>query len=456
MRLGLLSARCGLTLLGPERDLPLMIRVDSRDVSAGDGFVALRGEHVDGRRFIPDVLAKGASLVVCEKAAYLPEWNARFPQVSFLLTEGRCEYGLALLASEYLKTLAQLKEFIAVTGSVGKTSTKNYARAFLEERFKLHCAGGNYNTLIGCAVTMLAAPSDTEVLLFEMGANHKGEIAEMARFMPPTIAAITEVTPVHVEGFGSLEGVLAAKSEILSSSALRLAVINGDNAMLCHAVDSMKLPSVLRFGRTGGVAFERERLSWTDGHFQVDAVLTGLDGISFNLSLPLSGIHQLYPLCCACAISESLGLSTREIALSVAKCRSGAGRGEIRQALGGAAIVDECYNASPAAMKASLASMNAVEIEGRRFLILGEMRELGPAAKEEHEKLLRRALSVGGELFLYGGEWDSVEGAAPYCFGSLEELVSAVEALKPGKGDVILVKGSRGNHLEQVVKALEL
>lgn len=123
---------------------------------------------------------------------------------------------------------------------------------------------------------------------------------------------------------------------------------------------------------------------------------------------------------------------------------------------GGAVIVDECYNASPAAMKAALTALDSVELSGRRFLVLGSMRELGVISQKEHEKLLKRALQAGGEVFLYGAEWKTVPEALEFCFDSIDDLVLAVEARSPEKGDVILVKGSRGNHLEQVVRALEL
>ena len=305
-------------------------------------------------------------------------------------------------------------------------------------------------------MTVLAAPADTEVVLLEMGANHRGEIAEMTRYLPPTIAAVTEVAPAHLENFGSLEGVLQAKTEIFASENLRCAVINGDNGMLCKRAEELRLPEVIRFGRRGEVLFAREHLSWEKDHFTVRAILTGLDGLSFNLSLPLAGVHQLYPLCCAVAIAGRLGLSSREIAASLPKCRNSAGRGEIRLSESGAAILDECYNASPAAVKASLAAMDSADILGRRFLILGEMLELGTASVSEHGKIFERALRVSDLLYLFGEEWKNVDGTADYYYDSIDALIEAVDGTRPGEGDVILVKGSRGNHLERVVRALEL
>ncbi|MBP5212118.1 MAG: UDP-N-acetylmuramoyl-tripeptide--D-alanyl-D-alanine ligase, partial [Pyramidobacter sp.] len=380
MKLSEIAKKAGVELRGPDRELPLCVRVASRQVAAGEGFVALRGEHADGHRFIEDVLKNGASLVICEASKFQDAWQTAYPECSFVLAPDRCEYAVARLASAYAAALPELKEIVAITGSVGKTSTKNYTRALLEDHFRLHVAGGNYNTLIGCGVTVLAAPPDTQILLLEMGANHKGEIAEMVSSIPPTLAAVTEVVPVHLEGFGSLAGILDAKSEIFASKALRCAVVNGDNAFLSHRANELGLPGVIRFGRSGDVYFLQERLSWKKDHFYVDAILTGLDGISFKVSLPLSGVQQLYPLCCACAIAGRLGLSSRDIAAALPKCRSSAGRGEVKLSGSGAAIVDECYNASPAAMKASLASMSAPGIPGRRILVLGEMLELGEAA----------------------------------------------------------------------------
>ncbi len=456
LRLSELAGKARVELRGADAELPLRVRVDSRETRAGEGFVALRGERVDGHRFIPDVLKAGAGLVVCEASSFDPAWSAAYADRAFILTPRRCEHGLARLASVYADSLPGLKEIVAVTGSVGKTSAKNYAAALLEGHFKVHAAGGNYNTLIGCAVTALAAPLDTQVLLLEMGANHRGEIAEIARHLPPTTAAVTEAVPVHLEGFGSFEGILDAKSEIFGSPRLRCAVVNGDNARLVERVSKMSPPEVITFGREGNVCFSRERCRWRKDHFSVEAILTGLDGLSFGVSLPLPGVHQLYPLCCACAIAGRLGLGSRDIAAALPKCRSTSGRGDVKMSESGAAIIDECYNASPAAMKASLEAMRSDGIEGRKFLILGEMLELGEASGALHEDVFERAKSVSGDIFLYGPAWKRAAGAEEHIFGTVEELIAAVDEKAPRKGDVILVKGSRGNYLERVVRALEL
>lgn len=456
MKLSALAGGTDLVLRGPDRDLPLKIKVDSRQMKKGEGFVALRGANVDGHRFIPDVLAAGASVVVCETASFQEDWQTRYPECTFILSPVRCERGLATLAQAYLEALPDLRDVIAITGSVGKTSTKNDTQVLLEKHFKLHTAGGNYNTLIGGAVTILAAPEDTQIMLLEMGANHNGEIAEMVRYFEPTVTAITEIAPAHLESFHSLEGVLAAKTEILSSKKLRCAVINGDNALLCEKTKKFQLPRVLCFGHRGDVTFSGERLRWEKGHFAVSAVLTGLDGISFNFSLPLAGVHQLYPLSCAVAIAGLSGLKSQEIASELHRCRSVEGRGEICHSENGAAILDECYNASPAAMLASLEAIGSAGIPGRRFVVFGEMLELGEASARLHERVLKRALQVSDELYLFGTEWSKVKEAEPFIFDDLEELISEVDNSSPGEGDVILVKGSRGNHLERVVKALEL
>ena len=456
MKLSELAAGANVELRGPDLDLPLVIRVDSRETKNGEGFVALRGERVDGHRFIPDVLKAGAALVVCEAASFQEEWGEQCPDCAFVLTPERCEYGLARLASAYAASLPELKEIVAITGSVGKTSTKNYTAALLEDHFRVHKTLGNYNTLIGCGVMVLAAPLDTQVLLLEMGANHKGEIAEIVRYLPPSAAAITEAVPVHLEGFGSLEGVLEAKTEILDSSALRCAVVNGDNALLASHAAKKAPPQTILFGRSGQVCFSQERCVWEKDHFSVDAILTGLDGLSFNTSLALAGVHQLYPLCCAIAIAGHLGLSSREIAASLPKCHCTAGRGEVKISASGAAILDESYNASPAAMKASLVSMGGKGIPGRRMLVLGEMLELGAATKALHEEVFACAREVSDDIFLYGSAWRLVDGTERYMYDRIEDLISAVDKKMPCEGDVILIKGSLGNHLDRVVKALEL
>ena len=454
MKLGRLVKESGLVLMGRDLDMPIKISVDSRTAERGGGFVALRGSRTDGHRFIPDVLAKGVSCVICEKDAFKESWLES--GCTFVLSDGRCEYAIASLASAYVGKSERLREVVAVTGSVGKTSTKNYAKALLEGRYSVHAAGGNYNTLIGCSVTALAAPADTEILLLEMGANHRGEIAEMVRYLPPTIACVTEIAPAHLEYFGTLEGVLDAKSEIFASPKLRTAVINGDNRLLCQRVDGLGLPKVVKFGHAGQVSFESERVRWKSGGFSVSAVMTGLDGVSFKASLPISGVHQLYPISCACAVAGIAGMSSREIADALHKCRSASGRGEVRISGSGAAIIDECYNASPVAVLASLASMATPDILGKKVLVLGEMLELGEATEFQHDLVFRRAKRVSDKIFLFGKSWESVNGASEYIRGTLEEIIADIDAEDLREGDVVLVKGSRSNHLERVVRALEI
>lgn len=456
MKLSRILEGTNMVMVGKDLKLPVKISPDSRSVVKGGGFVALRGARTDGHRFIPDVLSKGVSFVLCEKGSFKEEWKDEYPKCTFVLSDEKCEYALARLASFYVEHLKHIKEVVAITGSVGKTSTKNYAQALLEGHFKVHVAAGNYNTLIGSSITALGAPKDTEILILEMGANHRGEIAEMVGYLPPTVVCVTEVAPAHLLNFGTLEGVLDAKSEIFASKRLKSAVINGDNSLLSRRADELKLPEVIRFGHRGNVTFEGERVSWDGKKFIVEAIMTGLDGVSFKTTLQLSGVHQLYPVAAACAIAGKLGLSSHDIADSLPKCHNSAGRGEIKFSSTGAAIIDESYNASPASMLALLSSMSTPDILGKRVLVLGAMGELGEATEFQHELVFRRALQVSDKLYLYGKAWQSIEGTEKYWWPTLDDIITKIDDEELGDGDVVLVKGSRSNFLEQVVRALEV
>ncbi len=456
MNLSDLAAWNDAKLIGSDPALPLIVKADSRQILPGEAFVAVPGTRVDGHRYIDEVLALGASVIIAEEDKVSPETIRRWPDRTFLLVKGDSSHGLASLAAARRKKLPNLKEVVAITGSVGKTTAKNDLYQLLQKKYRCSCAQGNYNTLIGCAMALLAAGDDTEILILEMGANHQGEIAEMVRYYEPTLVAITEASPVHIEGFGSLEGIIRAKCEILESPLLKSAVVNGDNAPLMAATRSLAGEVVQPFGSKGVVSFRNARSSWMGDHFQVKAVVTGMDGISFSLSLPLAGIHQLYPLCCAIALAGLCGLTTQEAAGEIDRCRPLAGRGKIVIASSGAAIIDESYNASPVAMAASLQNLAEVVLPGRVFLVLGEMLELGEATLEEHQKLFAQASAMDALIFLFGAAWRSIPGAEKLLYQSQGDLIDAIEKARPQRGDLILVKGSQGNHLGEVVRALEL
>ncbi len=442
----------GLDVTGPDRPLPLTFRVDSRAVEPGDGFAAFQGESTDGHLYIESALARGASVVLAERGRVSEKLPAQWPQVTFIFGH-RSETALAELARAYLVRLPDLKHVAAVTGSVGKTTTRSFLARIMSASQRTHAASGNYNTLIGCSVAVLSAPFDVQCLVLEMGANHPGEIAQMVSFFPPTAAAITEVAPAHLEGFGSVQGVLREKAGIFGGGRLKDAVLNADNPLLAELASQINTP-VTTFGRDGSLSFEDDRLEWDEG-FKVSARLC-YSGDRVPVSVRLSGKHGLYPLCCALALAVRMGVPFRQAVREAVSFESLPGRGEVVRLQNGAFLIDESYNASPKSMTAAIQSLGEVQIRGRKFALLGSMGELGAGASAAHQQVMEVARGQGFDWWgAYGSDWQSGAKATDNLLTDWEEVRRAVAGLNLRSGDVLLVKGSHACGLERLVKELK-
>lgn len=437
---------------GPCRDLPILLRVDHRQVQAGEGFCAFVGARVDGHDFIEAALQRGAVAIMAQKEGFDATLPSRWPQVSFVVTRQRTEDLLSGLAQLWMGQLNDLEDLVALTGSVGKTSARSFLASLVSRHRLVHSATGNLNTLVGCSISVLSAPLDTEVLILEMGANHGGEIAEMVSVFQPTLAAITEVAPAHLEGFGSLEGVLEAKLEIFSSPRLCGAVVNGDNEMLCRRAREVLSVPLVTVGRRGDLSFRDEILSWRQSYRL--AALVNWRGEERLLMASLSGLHNLYPLCCALALALQMGLPLEELLDDVACCASLKGRGAVEKAPCGASMIDESYNASPLSMKAALAALCGTEASGRRIAVIGGMGELGDQEEALHSELLAHLMSLPVTFFLFGPQWKALPEAAAWWYSDADCLTEALKALDLGEGDRVLFKGSLSNGLSRFVEAL--
>lgn len=443
-----------LTLVGPDGTFPQTLRVDSRQVAPGEGFAAFEGAHVDGHDYIEQAIRQGAKLIVARRDRLAQGLTAKYRDVSFLLVEGPTDVALAQMAKTYLASLPALKSIAAITGSVGKTSTRSFLTQILSTRRCVHSSQGNYNTLIGCAVTALAAPLETQILVLEMGANHPGEIAQMVEYFPPSVACITEVAPAHLEGFGSLEGVLAAKCEILTSSQLRAAVINGDNERLAYRAPQMTDVPLVTVGEQGTLSFSHPRISWDEG-YHTEATLS-LVGVELPLHSRVSGEQNLYPLACAVAMALQLGMPFGDAVAAAATLGSLPGRGEVTALSSGAWLIDESYNASPKSMEASIHALCQVEVPGRKIVLLGDMYELGEGTTAAHRSIFEEAKNCGFDwLRLWGEGWEKLPEAQAFRLREWEELENKLRDLNLGKGDVMLIKGSHASGLGEVVAGLK-
>lgn len=454
-----IAAACGGKFFGPDIPAARAWSCDSREVCEGGGFAAIRGANTDGHLYIKQAAAQGARVVLAEReglegAGIRPE---DFPGVSFVVTERRTEDALALAASDYLRRVAP--KTIAITGSVGKTTTRELTAAALARRYKVHSAVRSFNTIIGCALTVLSMAEDTEALVLELGTNHFGEIAEMVKYFPPETVIITEIAPAHLEGFGSIEGVLRAKLEICGSEKLQKIIFNYDNALLREAM-SHNYDNIMKIGvgREAGadILIEECRVALNECGPST-YVRCREAGREITLSAPLFGEQHAYNMCFALAAAESCCVSAQETASGFAAMAQLGGRGLCRRTARGGWVIDEAYNANPASMRAAIRNARAAaESLGLcKCAALGGMRELGASAPKWHREILE-AVADFDYVLLLGGEWK--ECGAPLAdnfmlCASLDELVS--RALEEStKGGLILVKGSNSYGLKKAVAAL--
>jgi len=433
-------------------EFPGHLATDSRDVIDGGAFVALEGEKTDGHKYIPQAIENGAKLLIVRKG--------KNPGGSVPVIElENPERDLARLASLKLKFHEEngnLHEVIAITGSVGKTTTRAALQLVLKDKFKIHAPERSFNTLIGCTSTVMAMPLETEILILEFGANKPGEIRELTDYFPPTMSVLTAVAPVHLEGFGDIEGVLREKIEITHSPVMTSIVYNNDNELLSDAFKYVV--------KSMGVGESKD----SDFVISHDTSEYKLPALSFVLAhrptqeiarftANIWGKHNAVPLALAASVGHELGISLAECAESLENFQALEGRGRVIVLAEDKFLVDDAYNANPASMTASLETFNKINLPGK-IAVLGEMRELGEDALKYHadlESLLENLDCV----VLTGGTWrEAMKDNKKFIFADTwQEALEAVKNfMNENEYHGILVKGSHSIGLENVVNAISV
>jgi UDP-N-acetylmuramoyl-tripeptide--D-alanyl-D-alanine ligase len=428
---------------------PARVVIDSRAVEPGDLFFALPGERVDGGQFAADALRAGAWGVVAA-----PAWAREAAAVTEEGAVIAAEYpvaSLGALARAWRRDLAA--HVIAVTGSVGKTSTKDLTAALIAPHRTVAASRANFNTEIGLPLEVLAAPPGTEVLVLELAMRGFGQIAELTAICEPDVGVITNIGPVHLEQVESLEGVARAKAELLVGMRDgATAVVPSDEPLLEPYL--REALTVVTFGPGGDVHFEGASLragrvpdAVPDRH----VVVAGSD--RYELELPFDSRHNLLNTLAAVAAARAIGVRPG----GRVDVRFGALRGERVALARGATVVNDCYNANPLSMRAALDDLATQDTAGRRVAVLGDMLELGPAEREHHAEIGAYAASAGVELLIAVGPrskamLDRYDGEAHAVADAAEAAALAQELVRPG--DVVLVKASRGVGLEVVAEAL--
>ena len=418
--------------------------IDSRRVTPEALFVAIRGERMDGHAFVADAAGDGVAAAMVEH-----ELDNALPQMIVADTTA----GLGQLASRWRQRFAL--PVIGVTGSNGKTTVKEMLAAILSCRGEVLATRGNFNNHIGMPLTLLELDESHQAAVIEMGANHGGEIALLAALARPTVGLVTNAGRAHLEGFGSLDDVARAKGEMFTALADDgVAVINADDPYAGLWLELAGARRVLRFGleAQADVGVRGEVVDDDNGRQRF--VLVTPQGEA-EVSLPLPGRHNIRNALAAAAAALAAGMSPHEIGAGLARTGGAPGRLQMRQAHGGASLLDDTYNANPDSLGVALDVLAARG--GCRVLVLGDMAELGPGAEALHAEMGRQARASGIEHLYTLGE---LSAAASEAFGAGaghgSDLASLLAMLRAHGGSdcTILVKGSRAMQMERVVAAL--
>ncbi len=420
--------------------------IDSRKVEGGELFFALPGEHTDGHAFVGAALEAGAAAAVVSGAV---ERAGRQIEVAD-------PYG-ALHALTRTARRRAPRQLVAITGSAGKTTTKELLAAMLEQRFAVGRSLGNFNNLLGFPLSLLAIDEEADWMVAEMGMSTPGELAAISRLGRPDIAVFTNVRAAHLEAFGSLRAIARAKAELLEG-------LDPDGLMVANADDpEVMWISERHNGPLATYGIDRQDVDLAARDLQPLAP-TGSAfelvwrGATARIELPLLGRHNVENCLAAAAAALVAGVTLEEIAEAVRGLRPAAGRGEFHTTSSGAIVIDDSYNSNPSAVERALEA--AAQIEGERhWAVLGDMLELGEAQSRFHREAGYLAVESGFDR-VYGvgelsGELVTAAGQHGAETGWWADAAAAARELpRPGAGDVVLVKGSRGIGLEAVVQAL--
>ena len=435
------------------------VSIDTRTLQPGDLFVAIKGDNSDGQDYVAKAFEKGAAAAVVaeERAADLKGLGPLYVVHD------------TLRAMENLGRAARARSkarIIAVTGSVGKTGTKEALRLALSRAGKTHASAASYNNHWGVPLTLARMPADAQYAVFEIGMNHAGEITPLVGMVRPHVAVITTIAPVHLENFDSIDGIAEAKAEIFSGlDSDGVAIINRDVAqyeLLRARAGDRHVGAVLSFGEHEDA--DARLLDYTPSESGGDARASFMGReIDFKLAAP--GRHLAMNALAVLLAAEAAGADIHDMARALGDFAAPVGRGqrtELSIADGSFTLIDESYNANPTSMRAALALLGASTPlgEGRRIAVLGDMLELGPDAVRMHRDLAADILACKVDLVFTAGPMmrelfatlpDNVKAMGAEKSSEIEAAV--IGSIRPG--DIVMVKGSNGSRMGPIVAALK-
>ena len=459
-------ACCG-TLHGNPDAVITSIVTDSRKAGKGSLFAAIKGARVDGHRFIPAVAEQGAVCVLCEEK---PDTDIAYIKVESTLVALK---GIA----EYYRSLFTIP-FIGITGSVGKTSTKEFISAVLAQKYNVHKTGGNFNNELGVPITLFGLEEEHEVAVIEMGISGFGEMTRLSKMVRPDICVITNIGYCHLENLGDRDGVLRAKTEMFQYLSADGTII------LCHDDDKLRTVTDYHgirptFYGTGNDEYRAENITEKgldgigctlihglsrDESRSIPAIPQSPSGdsslyqrepeIRIDVTIPTMGRHNVLNALCAMAVGTQLGLTPEEIKRGLESFENVGSRNHIIKT-DTLTIIDDCYNANPTSTKAGLDTLS--KLGGRRVAILGDMKELGTDEIALHREVGAYAKEVGIDMLVAVGPLSEATaegyGKGAYYYPTVERCIDRLKRyLLPG--DTILVKASHSMRFERIVEAL--
>ena len=438
-------------LKGAEDIMVSSVSTDTRTLEKGALFVAISGERFDGHNFVEEAIKKGAALVMVQEKSNIPD---DVPAIFVSETIS----ALGMLAKNY-RALFNIP-VIAVTGSVGKTSTKDMIASVLSAHYKVHKTQGNFNNEIGLPLSILEMDDTHEVAVFELGMRGFGEISELSRIANPDIAIITNIGISHIERLGNRQNILKAKLEILDGLKKDGTIIlNGDDELLSGLRGLLNYKTIF-YGINEGQdiwAFDLSSKGEEGVKFQVQTLTNDMD-----LFIPAPGIHNVHNALSAIAVAQTLNMTEKEIEEGLLSYSSSRLRMNIEEK-DGIKFINDSYNAAPSSVRAALNVLCDIGKGMRKWAVLGDMLELGEWAEEAHKEIGRLVseLSIDylvgiGSLakwYIKGAEENKDNKTTTILFGSISEAKPYINTLIQ-KGDVLLFKGSRRMNLDVLVREL--
>jgi UDP-N-acetylmuramoyl-tripeptide--D-alanyl-D-alanine ligase len=423
------------------------ISTDSRTLTTGDLFVALRGDNFDAHNFVEQVARTGAVGAVVDAT-----WNGNTPNEFAVIRVDDTLVAYQQIAASYRRTLPL--KVVAITGSNGKTSTKDFVAGVLGRRFRVTKTEGNFNNHVGLPRTMLSANSEDQVGVWEIGMNHPGEIAPLAALAQPDVAIITNIGVAHIEFMGSREGIALEKGALAEAvSAQGSVILNGDDDF-SESIAKRTAARVIQAGINHGTLRANEiRQSGAGSEFTI------LDGPHrTRAALPVPGLHMVQNALLAVAAGRAFGMTLEDCAAGLAAASLTKARLQIKT-VRGVQFIDDSYNANPDSMKAALRTLAELDTDGRRIAVLGHMGELGIESEQGHREVGQAAAALHiDQLIAIGDIGAEIARAArdaglekSTTVGSPAEAAELLaDSVSPG--DLVLVKGSRSARTERVIE----